>query len=168
MHSLAELEAPWSGQVLDQERAAAWAAELQAAGRAVIFTNGCFDLLHRGHVDYLQRARRLGDALIVGLNGDGSVRQLKGPGRPILPEADRAAVLTALRAVDVVVVFHEPTAEALVLAVRPDVYVKGGDWGAGQRTPPEATIVLGYGGRVQYLPYLPGRSTSEIMAQIRS
>lgn len=156
-----------SGQVLQRSEAAAWAARLRAAGQAVVFTNGCFDLLHRGHVDYLQRARRLGDALVVGLNGDESVRLLKGPGRPILPEADRAAVLAALRAVDVVVIFHEPTAETLVAALRPAVYVKGGDWGAGQRIPPEAGVVQACGGRVQYIPYLPGRSTSEIVAQIR-
>jgi rfaE bifunctional protein nucleotidyltransferase chain/domain len=157
-----------SGQVMDQAEAAAWAAGLRAAGRAVVFTNGCFDLLHRGHVDYLQRARALGDALAVGLNGDASVRLLKGPGRPILPEADRAAVLAALRAVDAVVIFQEPTAEALVAALRPAIYVKGGDWGAATRTPPEAAVALAYGGRVQYIPYLPGRSTSEIVAQIRS
>ncbi len=157
----------WSGKVLDRDAAAAWAAGLRAAGQAVVFTNGCFDLLHRGHVDYLQRARGLGDALVVGLNGDASVRRLKGPGRPILPEADRAAVLAALRAVDAVVIFHETTAEALVAAIQPAIYVKGGDWGAEQRIPPEAAVVLSYGGRVQYLPYLPGRSTSEIVAQIR-
>jgi D-beta-D-heptose 7-phosphate kinase/D-beta-D-heptose 1-phosphate adenosyltransferase len=157
-----------SGQVLDRDAAAVWAAGLRAAGRAVVFTNGCFDLLHRGHVDYLQRARGLGDALVVGLNGDASVRRLKGAGRPILPEADRAAVLAALRAVDVVVVFHETTAEALAAALRPALYVKGGDWGGAARTPPEATVVLAYGGRVEYLPYLPGRSTSEIVTQIRS
>lgn len=158
----------WSGQVLNQDEAAVWAAQVRAAGRTVVFTNGCFDLLHRGHVDYLQRARDLGDALLVGLNGDSSVRQLKGPGRPILPEADRAVVLAALRAVDAVVIFQQPTAEALVAAIQPAVYVKGGDWGAGQRTPPEAAVVLSYGGRVQFIPYLPGRSTSEIVAQIRS
>lgn len=157
-----------SGQVMDQAEAAAWAAGLRAAGRAVVFTNGCFDLLHRGHVDYLQRARALGDALAVGLNGDASVRLLKGPGRPILPEADRAAVLAALRAVDAVVIFQEPTAEALAAALRPAIYVKGGDWGDAARVPPEAAVVLGDGGRVQYIPYLPGRSTSEIVAQIRS
>jgi len=157
-----------SGQVMDQAEAAAWAAGLRAAGRAVVFTNGCFDLLHRGHVDYLQRARALGDALAVGLNGDPSVRLLKGPGRPILPEADRAAVLAALRAVDAVVIFQEPTAEALAAALRPAIYVKGGDWGDAARVPPEAAVVLGDGGRVQYIPYLPGRSTSEIVAQIRS
>ncbi|HNS03337.1 MAG TPA: adenylyltransferase/cytidyltransferase family protein [Anaerolineae bacterium] len=162
------MENLWSGQVLDQAAAAAWAAALRASGQRVVFTNGCFDLLHRGHVDYLQRARALGDALAVGLNGDGSVRLLKGAGRPILPEADRAAVLAALRAVDVVVIFHEPTAEALVAAVQPALYVKGGDWDSTRRVPPEAAVALGYGGRVQYIPYLPGRSTSEIVAQIRS
>jgi rfaE bifunctional protein nucleotidyltransferase chain/domain len=162
------LEQEWSGQVLDQAQAAAWAAELRAAGKTVVLTNGCFDLLHRGHVDYLQRARALGDALVVGLNGDGSVRQLKGPGRPIMPEADRAAMLTALRAVDAVVIFHQPTAESLVAAIQPAIYVKGGDWGAGQRIPPEAAVVQSYGGRVQYIRYLPGRSTREIVAQIRS
>lgn len=163
-----DLEHRWSGQVLNQDEAAVWAAQVRAAGRTVVFTNGCFDLLHRGHVDYLQRARDLGDVLLVGLNGDSSVRQLKGPGRPILPEADRAVVLAALRAVDAVVIFQQPTAEALVAAIQPAVYVKGGDWGAGQRTPPEAAVVLSYGGRVQFIPYLPGRSTSEIVAQIRS
>ncbi|MFZ2361833.1 MAG: D-glycero-beta-D-manno-heptose 1-phosphate adenylyltransferase [Anaerolineae bacterium] len=163
-----DLEHRWSGQVLNQDEAAVWAAQVRAAGKTVVFTNGCFDLLHRGHVDYLQRARDLGDVLLVGLNGDSSVRQLKGPGRPILPEADRAVVLAALRAVDAVVIFQQPTAEALVAAIQPAVYVKGGDWGAGQRTPPEAAVVLSYGGRVQFIPYLPGRSTSEIVAQIRS
>jgi rfaE bifunctional protein nucleotidyltransferase chain/domain len=157
-----------SGRVMSLAEAADWAAGLRAAGRSVVVTNGCFDLLHRGHVDYLQRARALGDALAVGLNGDASVRLLKGPGRPILPEADRAAVLAGLRAVDAVVIFQEPTAEALVAALQPDVYVKGGDWGVEARIPPEAAVVLGYGGRVQYIPYLPGRSTSEIVAQIRS
>ncbi len=162
------MENLWSGQVLDQAAAAAWAAGLRAGGRTVVFTNGCFDLLHRGHVDYLQRARGLGDALVVGLNGDASVRQLKGAGRPILPEADRAAVLAALRAVDVVVIFHEPTAEALVAALQPALFVKGGDWNGATRVPPEAAVALSYGGRVQYIPYLPGRSTSEIVAQIRT
>lgn len=154
--------------MFDEMEAAAWAATLREANRVVVFTNGCFDLLHRGHVDYLQRARALGDALVVGLNGDASVRRLKGPGRPILPEADRAAVLAALRAVDVVVLFHEATAEALAAAIQPAVYVKGGDWGSAARVPPEAAVVQAYGGRVEYIPYLSGRSTSQIVAQIRS
>jgi rfaE bifunctional protein nucleotidyltransferase chain/domain len=157
-----------SGLVLDLEDAAEVAAELRSAGRIVVFTNGCFDLLHGGHVDYLQRARALGDFLVVGLNGDGSVRQLKGSDRPIVPESDRAQVLAALRAVDAVVIFPDLTADSLVAAIRPDVYVKGGDWGTGQRTPPEVEVVQSYGGSVVYLPYLPGRSTSEIITRIRA
>lgn len=156
------------GLILDSDDVVTVAADLRSAGRTVVFTNGCFDLLHGGHVDYLQRAKALGDFLIVGLNGDGSVRQLKGPDRPIVPESDRAQVLAALRAVDVVVIFPELTAEALVAAIKPDIYVKGGDWGQGQKTAPEVVVVEDYGGQVSYLPYLPGRSTSEIITQIRA
>lgn len=156
------------GLILDVDDAAAVAAELRAAGCTVVFTNGCFDLLHGGHVDYLQRARALGDCLVVGLNGDASVRQLKGPNRPVVPEADRAQVLAALRAVNVVVVFPELTADCLVAAIRPDIYVKGGDWGTGEKTPPEIEVVGAYGGSVVYLPYLSGRSTSEIITRIRA
>ncbi len=163
-----EVDGVMSGQVLDRAEAAAWAAMQRGRGRTLVFTNGVFDLLHRGHVDYLQRARALGDVLVVGLNDDSSVRAIKGPERPIQSEVDRSAVLAALRAVDVVVIFSEPTAEALVAAIQPDIYVKGGDWGPGQRVPPEAAVVLGYGGRVEYLPYLSGHSTSGIVAQIRS
>ena len=144
-----------AGRVLTIEQAAALAEELRAAGKLVVFTNGCFDLLHRGHVDYLQRARGLGDFLFVGLNGDGSVRRLKGPGRPILPETDRAEVLIALRAVDAVVIFSDDTAESLVQAIRPDTYVKGGDWQTGSRRPPEAAVVESYGGRVAVHPVSP-------------
>lgn len=157
----------FAGRVLTLQDAATSAESLHTSGGVVVFTNGCFDLLHRGHVDYLQRARQLGDFLVVGLNGDQSVRRLKGPGRPILPQTDRAEVLAALRAVDAVVIFAEDTAERLVEALRPDIYVKGGDWQAGARRPPEAAVVESYGGRVEYIPYLPGRSTSEIVARIR-
>lgn len=152
--------------ILNLEVAATLAARLRAEGQRVVATNGCFDVLHRGHVDYLARARALGDALFVGLNGDESVRQLKGAGRPVAPEDDRAAVLAALRPVDVVVIFHELTAERLMAAIQPDVYVKGGDWGSDQKTPPEAAVVQSYGGRVVYLPYLPGRSTTALLQQI--
>lgn len=166
-------EPPHSALILSLADAAALAATLRSQGATVVATNGCFDLLHRGHVDYLSRARALGDALFVGLNGDESVRRLKGAGRPVVPEADRAAVLAALRAVDVVVIFHELTAERLMAAIRPDIYVKGGDWGpagaaAGvdRKAPPEAAVVEGYGGRVVYLPYLSGRSTTDLMQRI--
>lgn len=163
-----EVDSVIGGQLLSRAEAATWVAAQRACGRTVVFTNGVFDLLHRGHVEYLQRARALGDTLVVGLNDDSSVRAIKGPERPIQGEEDRSAVLAALRAVDVVVIFHEPTAEALVAAIQPDIYVKGGDWGPEQRTPPEAAVALSYGGRVEYLPYLSGHSTSGIVAHIRS
>lgn len=153
--------------VLSPQQAAELAAKWRSLGKVVVFTNGVFDLLHRGHVDYLRRARDLGDALVVGLNSDASVHRIKGPDRPLMHEEDRAAVLAELRPVDVVVIFDEPTAETLVAAIRPAIYVKGGDWGAGQRLPPEAAVVERYGGQVIYLPYLPGRSTTALLGLIR-
>jgi rfaE bifunctional protein nucleotidyltransferase chain/domain len=157
----------YSGVILNLADAAILARTLQADGRRIVFTNGCFDLLHVGHVDLLARARLLGDCLFVGLNGDESVHLLKGPGRPVVAEQDRAAVLASMRAVDVVVVYAELTAERLVDAIRPDVYVKGGDWDMGQKVAPEAAVVASYGGRVVYLPYQVGRSTTQLLAQIR-
>ena len=134
----------------------------------VVFTNGHFDLLHIGHVRYLQAARGLGDALIVGVNSDASTRARK-PGRPLVPEADRAELIAALGCVDAVVVFDHLHATPLVRALTPDLYVKGGDWGRpGGPQPPEAGIVEGYGGRVVYLPYVPDRSTTLIIERIRS
>ncbi len=153
------------GQVLTLDQALAWRAEQQGP---VVFTNGHFDLLHVGHVRYLQAARALGDALIVGLNSDASTAARK-PGRPIVGQEERAELLAALGCVDVVVIFDALTAEGLVEALRPDIYVKGGDWNRpdGPR-PPEATLVEAYGGRVVYLPYIPDRSTSAIIARIRA
>lgn len=142
-------------------------------GLRLVLTNGVFDLLHAGHVGYLERARALGDLLVVALNSDASTRALKGPARPITPEADRAAVLGALRAVDHVTLFGEPTAEAIVQALRPEVYVKGGDYARQDGAAPdlarlpEARIVLDYGGEVRLLPYAEGRSTSALIAKIR-
>ena len=141
-------------------------------GRRLVLTNGVFDLIHAGHVGYLERARTLGDLLVIALNSDASTRAIKGPLRPIVPEADRAAVLGALRCVDHVTIFEDHTAEALVRAVRPEVYVKGGDYAAGSGKAldlarlPEARIVLGYGGQVQLLPYTDGRSTSALIQRI--
>ena len=154
--------------ILTLDEAADWAARLRAAGETVVFTNGCFDLLHRGHIDYLQRARCLGNRLFVGLNNDESVRRLKGPGRPLMLAEDRAAVLAELRSVNAIISFAGPTAESLVRAIRPAIYAKGGDWGAGRRIPPEAEIVTADGGRVIYLPFLAGRSTTELLTQIRA
>lgn len=140
-------------------------------GRSVVVTNGAFDLLHAGHVTYLAAARALGNVLIVGLNSDASVRGYKGPTRPIVPQEGRGIVLAALRSVDYVVLFETLTAEPLVAALQPDVYVKGGDYahpagGAGKDLP-EARIVLGYGGRVELIEYLPGLSTSVLIARVQ-
>jgi rfaE bifunctional protein nucleotidyltransferase chain/domain len=138
---------------------------LQTEGKTIVFTNGHFDLLHVGHVDYLQRARELGDVLIVGLNSDASTRALKGEKRPIVPQGERARMLAALACVDYVVIFEEMTANSLVEALKPDLYIKGGDWGEG-RTPPEAEIVARYGGQVRILPYLPDHSTTGLIEVI--
>jgi D-glycero-beta-D-manno-heptose 1-phosphate adenylyltransferase len=155
------------GAVLSWEQAGAARCAWRAAGRRVIFTNGHFDLLHLGHVDYLQRARALGDRLIVAVNGDASTRQLKGPGRPLTPAVERAAILAALACVDAVVIFDTPSAEELVARIQPDVYVKGGDWSpAVGKLPPEAAIVQAYGGEVSFIPYLPGHSTSNLIQTI--
>ena len=148
-------------------RCAAWRAE----GQRIVFTNGVFDLLHAGHVGYLERARTLGERLVVGVNSDESTRTIKGPLRPILPEADRALLLAALRAIDLVTIFREPTAEALVAALRPEIYVKGGDYGANDAQPdldrlPEARLVIAYGGQVVLLPFAEGRSTSALIGRI--
>jgi D-beta-D-heptose 7-phosphate kinase/D-beta-D-heptose 1-phosphate adenosyltransferase len=139
----------------------------QADGRRVVFTNGCFDLLHRGHVRYLETARRLGDFLVVAVNSDASVRRLeKGPGRPVVPEAERAEVLAALAAVDLVVIFAEPDPARVIRAIRPDVLVKGGDWPVDRIV--GADFVLARGGTVRSLPYLPGASSTGLIERILS
>ncbi|WP_029000467.1 adenylyltransferase/cytidyltransferase family protein [Azohydromonas australica] len=140
------------------------AAELP---RPRVFTNGVFDLLHRGHVECLQQARALGGSLIVGLNSDASVRALhKGPERPLNPEADRACVLAALECVSLVVVFEESTPLALLEALQPEIYVKGGDYDV-QRLP-EAALMARWGGRALALPYLAGRSTTSLVQRMRA
>ncbi len=141
------------------------AAAVKATGRKVVFTNGCFDILHAGHVRYLAAARALGDLLIVGLNSDESVKGFKGADRPINPQDDRAEVLAALAAVDHVVIFDDRTAEGLVAEIKPDIYVKGGDYCIDDL--PEAAIVAGYGGRTVLVPEVPGRSSSTIIGKIK-
>jgi len=138
----------------------------QAAGRRIVFTNGCFDLLHRGHVRYLERARALGDVLVVALNSDASVRTLKGRTRPVVSAEQRAEVLAALAAVDFVVIFDELDPARVIRAVRPDVLVKGGDWSVGEIV--GADFVRSAGGRVYSLPYVAGESTTGLMARIRT
>lgn len=152
-------------KILELEQLQKIVATLKAAGKTIVFTNGCFDILHAGHVRYLAAARELGDCLIVGLNGDRSVRELKGPERPVNAEGDRAEVLAALAAVDYIVIFTERTAENLVAAIRPDLYVKGGDYAVDQL--PEAGLVARYGGRTVLIPEVPGRSSSNVIKKIK-
>jgi D-glycero-beta-D-manno-heptose 1-phosphate adenylyltransferase len=155
------------GEVLALQDAAERREGLREQGQTLVFTNGFFDLLHVGHARYLQAARALGQELWVGVNSDASARALK-PGRPVVPAEERAELVAALASVSVVLIFNEPTAEGLIAALQPDIYVKGGDWGAlGHRVPPEAAVVAGYGGQVIYLPYVPERSTTALIAQIR-
>ena len=139
------------------------AREWRACGLTVVFTNGCFDLLHIGHVTLLDNARREGGRLIVGINSDASISSLKGPSRPIVPENARARVLAALAAVDAVVIFDEPTPLELMVAVRPDVIVKGGDYVANEIV--GAREVRSWGGRVKIVPFVEGFSTTQIIAR---
>ena len=138
--------------------------EIRKSGKKIVFTNGCFDILHVGHVRYLTTAKSFGDILIVGLNTDESVKILKGESRPINNEKDRAEVLLGLKAVDYVVMFGERTAENLVSEIRPDIYVKGADYTVDKI--PEAKIVQSYGGRVELVQFVAGHSTTNIIRQI--
>jgi rfaE bifunctional protein nucleotidyltransferase chain/domain len=132
----------------------------------LVVTNGCFDLLHAGHVSYLEAARNQGDALLVGLNGDASVRLLKGSGRPINNESDRAAVLAGLESVDGVAIFEEKTATAFLRAAEPDIYVKGGDYTPDTLNAEERAAVESAGGRIVIIPFVPGKSTSALLQTI--
>jgi D-glycero-beta-D-manno-heptose 1-phosphate adenylyltransferase len=152
------------GRVLDLEGARAVAETARAAGRRVVLANGCFDLLHVGHIRYLEDARALGDLLIVGVNGDAAVRRLKGPGRPLMPAAERAEMLAALRAVDHVVVFDDDTADALVGLLRPTVHAKGTDYTTD--SVPERAAVLAAGGRVAIAGDAKAHSTRDVIAEI--
>jgi rfaE bifunctional protein nucleotidyltransferase chain/domain len=140
-------------------------AETRARGGRVVATGGCFDILHAGHVASLRAARALGGCLVVCLNSDASVRRLKGPSRPVVAERDRVEVLTALACVDAVVVFDEATPEALLRELRPDVFVKGGDYELAAM--PEAQLVRSWGGEAVLVPYLEGYSTTSLLAEAR-
>ena len=148
-------------KILDKDAIKKMAARLRAEGRKIVFTNGCFDILHVGHVKYLKQARRLGDVLVVGLNSDRSVSAIK-PGRPLNPEKNRAEVLAALTAVDYVVVFHETTPYSLIKVVKPDILVKGGDWKK------EEIIGSDIAKETYSLPYIKGVSTTGIIEKILS
>jgi D-glycero-beta-D-manno-heptose 1-phosphate adenylyltransferase len=154
-----------SGRVLSLHEAILRFGREKRNGRCLVFTNGCFDLLHPGHIETLEKARELGDVLIVGVNSDRSVREMKGTGRPIVPEQERAEVLAALECVDAVVIFDEPTPRAIVEALLPDVLVKGGDWASDQIIGREE--VEGAGGKVVSVPVVAGYSTSAMVEKIR-
>ncbi|MEE9465443.1 MAG: adenylyltransferase/cytidyltransferase family protein [Candidatus Neomarinimicrobiota bacterium] len=162
-----------AGNIRDWEDCAQWVRTQQQAGRQVIFTNGCFDLLHAGHIYLLRAARKLGDCLVIGLNSDESITRLKGSGRPVTPVADRAAILGALEMVDTVVIFPRESAEpegvdpelhdtpqALLQLLQPDVLVKGGDYA------PDQVVGREFAGRVEMIPLLPGRSTTGLLTRL--
>ncbi len=155
----------FSAPVLELEATVRWREELRSRGKTVVFTNGVFDLVHAGHVEYLAWARSQGDALLLGLNADASVRELKGPERPLVPFADRAAVVAGLRSVDAVIGFSERTPEVVLDRIRPDVHVKSAQYRIEDL--PERIVVLQHGGEIRLAPHLAGRSTTDIVAEIR-
>ncbi len=152
------------GVVVSLEEALTIREKLRAESKTVVLTNGHFDILHVGHVDCLQRAKALGDVLIVGLNSDASTRLLKGEKRPIVPQEERAQLLAALQCVDYVIIFEETTAERLLAALKPETYAKGGDWAVEDL--PETKAIAEYGVRIEILPQVPSRSTTDIIATI--
>jgi rfaE bifunctional protein nucleotidyltransferase chain/domain len=153
-------------KIIPWEQLPAWRAAVRASGRKLVVTNGCFDLLHAGHVTYLETARNHGDALLVGLNSDDSTRQLKGEGRPVNCEADRALVLAALESVSGVCIFTDKTATRFLAAAQPDVYVKGGDYTLDTLNPDERRAVESAGGKIVIIPFVPGKSTTALLAKI--
>jgi D-beta-D-heptose 7-phosphate kinase/D-beta-D-heptose 1-phosphate adenosyltransferase len=155
-----------SGKLKSIDELAEIAAQARKNGKTVVFTNGCFDLLHRGHVHVLRQAKAAGDLLIVALNSDRSVKAIKGSSRPILPESDRIELISAMEMVDYVIIFDEPDPYRVIAAIKPNVLAKGGDWSTEKIV--GADIVEQAGGRVIVIPYLRGFSTSEIIERIRN
>lgn len=152
-----------TGRVVSMGELVALRERWRSEGKRLVLTNGTFDLLHVGHVRYLQAAKELGDVLVVGINSDESVRGYKGPGRPVVPQGERAEVVAALRCVDYTTIFDEPTATHLVEALQPDFYAKGGDYAPGSKPLPEAPAVEHYGGEVRIIPFVEGHSASELI-----
>jgi D-glycero-beta-D-manno-heptose 1-phosphate adenylyltransferase len=152
------------GKILSRSELLQVRRQLKAEGKRVVFTNGCFDILHRGHVDYLTKARAQGDVLIVGLNTDASVQRLKGPTRPVVEEEDRAVVIAALAVVDYVALFDEDTPYELIRSLVPDILVKGADWSVNDIVGKD--VVEAAGGAVHTIEFLPNRSTSKIIQKI--
>jgi rfaE bifunctional protein nucleotidyltransferase chain/domain len=153
-----------AARILERNRLIARVAIARRGGARVVFANGCFDILHVGHVRYLEAARGLGDLLVVGVNDDEQVRRLKGEGRPFVPARERAEVIASLRAVDYVTVFHEPTVTELLLALRPDIHAKGTDYT--EETVPERDVVRSFGGRVQIVGDPKDHSSTEMLKNV--
>ena len=165
MHSSDEqLKPTAAARILERNRLIARVAIVRRAGARIVLANGCFDILHVGHVRYLEAARALGDLLVVGLNSDDQVRRLKGEGRPLMPERERAEVVASLRAVDLVTIFPEPTVEALLLAIRPDIHAKGTDYT--EETVPERDVVRSYGGRIAIVGDPKDHSSTEMAKKV--
>ena len=156
-----------NAKIIDMDQLAERARELRRGGKRLVVTNGCFDLLHVGHVRYLQAARALGDALAIGLNGDQSVRELKGAGRPVNNESDRAEVLAALECVDFITIFPEMRATRFIEATRPAIYAKGGDYTSETLDVEEQAVMREIGGDVRILPFVHGHSTSDLLEKLR-
>jgi len=155
-------------KIIARNKLPAWRAAMRANGKKLVVTNGCFDILHLGHVSYLESARNLGDALLVGVNGDDAARQLKGEGRPVNSEADRAAVLAALASVDGVCIFLEKTAVKFLAMAQPDIYIKGGDYTLETLNQDERRVVESAGGKIMIIPFVPGKSTTALLEKISS
>jgi rfaE bifunctional protein nucleotidyltransferase chain/domain len=153
-------------KIVPWEKLAEWRAAFRATGKKLVATNGCFDLLHLGHVTYLETARNHGDALLVGVNSDGSTRQLKGPDRPVNSESDRAAVLAALESVSAVCIFADKTAAPFLAVAQPDIYIKGGDYTLETLNQEERRIVESAGGKIVIVPIVPGKSTTALLKKI--
>ena len=153
-------------KVITWDKLPSWRAAVRSARKKLVVTNGCFDILHLGHVSYLESARQFGDALLVGVNGDDSARQLKGRGRPVNSEFDRASVLAALASVDGVCIFAEKTAVKFLAAAKPDIYVKGGDYTLDSLNREERQTVEQGGGEIVIIPFLPGKSTTALLEKI--
>src|ERR1700680_679007 len=155
-----------SDKVVPLEELAQRTNKLRAAGKKIVATNGCFDLLHVGHVRYLNAARALGDALIVGINGDQSVRELKGAGRPVNGESDRAKIVAALECVDLVTIFSEMRATRFLELAAPDIYVKGGDYNQDTLNAEERQVLQKIGAKIDIVPFEPGYSTSDLLKRL--
>ena len=153
-------------KIIAWDQMPAWRAALRASGKKLAVTNGCFDILHLGHVTYLENARNFGDALLIGVNSDAAVRGLKGPTRPVNSETDRASVLAALQSVDGVCIFADTTATKFLAAAQPDFYIKGGDYTLETLNQDERRAVEAAGGKIILVPFVPGKSTTALLEKI--